>query len=107
MGYVLVGLAIISIGIAGCASSAPPRASESEIAAATRQRAGNACQPHKMGDLHIAGCEILPAFIDGEWSVRVEYIVVDDTGKRIGVMGVHTLYLFDKSGKFIKSIPGM
>ncbi|MGN6729689.1 MAG: hypothetical protein ACTHJG_07645 [Rhodanobacteraceae bacterium] len=76
--------------------------------AATKQAATKDCSPHDLGGgERISGCEYSPAFIDGQWSVIVRYIMVGKDGKRENVMGAFSLYIFSKDGKFIKIIPGM
>lgn len=80
---------------------------KSKVVAATKHLSEKECQPHAEIGLQVTGCEYIPAFIDGEWSVMVSRIFVDKNGKRIFVMGGDTAYQFTKNGKFIKTIGGM
>ena len=106
------GLAILmaTLAIGACGSVPPRRASASQILATTKQLTAKDCGSHsEFGHgLWVSRCSYAPpAFIDGEWGVIVRYILVDEKGNHVGVMGADSIYLFDKTGKFIKILPGM
>ena len=99
-------LASVAVG----ASAAPTtNVSASMILASTKRLAADDCRPHEFGgDLRVARCAYSPAaFINGQWSVIVHYILVGKDGKVVGAMGADSVYVFGKDGKFVKIIPGM
>jgi hypothetical protein len=110
MRSVLAALAMASLAVAACASSSSRQVSPSDLLAATKQRAAKDCRPHAYfgAGLYVSRCVYSPAaFIDGEWSVMVHFVLVDKSDKYIGAMGTDAVYVFDRAGKFVKIIPGM
>jgi len=103
--------AIVLTSVATFASASQPAsgATASKVLATTKQLAAKECLPHYFGaGLRVSRCEYSPAaFIDGQWSVIVHRVLVGQDGKVVGAMGADTVYVFDKTGKYIKPIPGM
>jgi hypothetical protein len=104
----VLALAVAAFATSALAAPAPPQASKSEIIASTKRLVANDCRPHDFGGgLHVTGCALSPAFINSQWSVIVRYVLADKKGNPAPAMGAFSLYIFDRSGKFIKIIPGM
>jgi len=110
MRSVLAALALVSVTAAACASPSARGVPPSKLLAITKQLSAKDCRPHTQfsTDLYVSRCVYSPpAFIDGEWSVMVHFVLVDKSGNYVGAMGTDAVYVFDKAGKFVKIIPGM
>ena len=100
---------ITSFAMSAHAIAAGGHASKDTITALTKQLAAKYCSPHAIGyGERIAGCTYSkPFFLDGTWNVFVRYRMIDKNGKPEYAQGAESIYVFDKSDKFVKILPGM
>jgi hypothetical protein len=105
MTYAHAIVLLSALSVAACTAQLKPTASESDVLAATKRLSAQDCDPSMHPREEMVGCRYSAAFIEGEWQVLRVY-EVEYHGERVGVSG-GLIYIFDRTGNFVKVVGGM
>lgn len=105
MRYARAIVMLSALAVTACAAQLKPIASESDVLAATKRLSAQDCDPSMHPGERMVGCRYSAAFIKGQWQVLRVY-EVEYRGERVGTSG-GLIYIFDRTGKFVKIIGGM